>query len=122
MAKINQSVVTGEFEFQDGTIIPYVVDCAQAYDKIVPLRIKLAKLQKKNDIKEIGETFVQLIKCTFGEDIAKALMEAYTFGDKVAAQAFVFDLTPVLLDDIFPALDRVRQNAINIRKRAKNNA
>ena len=94
--------------------IPFRLDITSMAQSITELRQKFGAIDK-TDVEAVGKTTIDLFKAVYGEDTMAQLLDFY--GDNYVA--LVTDLTPMMVDHIFPAIDDFREKLIANRKRLK---
>ena len=115
--RIQSSIIRETLEIEDHTgkvirEIPFVVDVAAVGDKIMRKRIAISK---EKDVESTGKAFLELLELIFGKQTTNELLSLY--GDNYTA--LVIDLTPVLVDFVYPAIDKQREKVVEMRKRVK---
>jgi hypothetical protein len=118
--KIQSSVIRDKFEFTDtdGNVIkeiPFTINATALNDSVAQARIKFAQASSENDPHAMTETCVMLYETIFGKAVTDELRAFY---DNDILTLMV-DTAPYLVDRVFPLFDRLRVNAINLRKKAK---
>ena len=94
--------------------IPFRLDMAAMVKDITELRLKLGNMDK-SDLEGVGKTTIDLFKAVLGEEAMAQVLDFY--GDNYLA--LVTDLTPLMTDEVFPAIDDFREKLIANRKRLK---
>lgn len=116
--KIKSSVIRDTIELVDETgktikEIPFAVNVAKIANEVVNFRNEIGK--NANDPETVGETVVKLFYLIFGETTTDELLAHYE-NDYATMLA---DISPIITDVIYPAVDRVRGKYIDIRKHTK---
>lgn len=101
---------TGETERK----IHFRLNIAQMYDKIALKKEELSKIAP-DKVEELGRATIELFDLIFGEDAVSDILDYYR-QDYIA---MIGDLTPVVCDYLYPALDTYRARLMEARKRVK---
>lgn len=117
--KVQSSIIDEVIELTDkngNTLksIPFRFDVAQMAQRVTELRLKLSDI-KADDYEQAGRTTVDLFTAVLGEQAMAELLDFY--GDSYVS--LVNDLTPLMTDEIFPAIDAYRQRLVQMRKKVK---
>ena len=116
--KIKTSVIRDVIELVDETgktvkSIPFTVNVSKIANEVVTFRNEIA--QNKDNPESVGETVVKLFFLIFGEESTNELLAHYE-SDYATMLA---DISPIITDVIYPAVDRVRGKYIDIKKHNK---
>lgn len=117
--KLQSSIIRDTIELTDsqGQVlksIPFVVNAAAVHDAAMALRIELDRTDSSN-LEEFKRLARQLFTVIFGEAVVRELDEYYS-GDVLS---MVVDLSPLLINDIYPHFNRIRAQMITQRKKMK---
>lgn len=117
--KLQTSIIQDVLEFTDknGNVvktIPFKINAVLVNDRVAEKRIELSKVDS-SDMSAYRKTAGELLAVLFGDDPAKEIIDYYQ-GDTLTA---IIDLSPVLIDEIYPTFDRLRRNMIEQRKKLK---
>lgn len=118
MAKIRTSIIRDTLELCDrnGEVekaIPITINAARVANDVTRLRVEMANA--KNDAEATGRAAVELFTVLFGGDATREIMDYY--GDDYFTM--ISDLTPYIVEDIYPVFDKMREKSIEMRKKIK---
>jgi len=114
--RIKSSIISDVLEVEDHagnvTSFPFRVNVGEIAQKINAVSKKFAESNKDE---ERGQSFVELLGLIFGEETTLKMVEYY----KDDYTAMVADLTPVLVDVIFPAVRAQNDKFVSALKKRK---
>lgn len=118
--KIVSSLISDKIEIVDagGNTLkefPYQVNAAKVADEVAAKRREIAALTESKDENGIQKATVELFNAIFGTDTTNGLLEFY-HNDYLTMMA---DIAPIVIENIFPVFDALREKAVALRKRAK---
>lgn len=118
--KIQNSIIVDKIELTDHngeTIksIPIRINATQIASAVEKKRIEFVELSKENDMEATGRAAVELFTLLFGENAMNELLDHY----KDDYFAMITDISPFVIDVVFPVFKRLRQKSIDMRKKAK---
>ena len=94
--------------------IPYEINITNIVNNVTQKQKALA-MTDENDHVAMGKSFCDLVEAIFGQNVVKKLLDFY----KDNYIAMVADLTPVLMEEIFPLFDEYRKLFIDSKKKMK---
>lgn len=117
--KVTKSVYTDKFEFCDaqGNVIktiPFTINITSTCTAVTKKQHELATVNEE-DVEAVGKSFVELLMAIFGGQVTHELLDYYS--DDYFA--LVADITPTLVDDIFPLFDQYRKHILAAKKKVK---
>lgn len=117
--KIKSSVVRNKIEIENSAgevllSLPYTINIAKTASAVTKKQVEMAQASSDNP-EQIGKSFIDLLTIIFGEENTSALLEFYE-DDYLT---MVTDLTPLLVDEIFPIFDGYREKALAAHKKVK---
>lgn len=118
--KIESSLIRDKFEFTDheGNIlkeVPFTINITEAADRLTSARDELAKVAASDNTADLKSSAARLFECIFGPAVAGEILDYYADD----SSAMMIDLAPYLLDRVFPQIDKVRETALEMKKRVK---
>lgn len=117
--KVTKSSYTDKFEFCDPQgnvvkVIPFNINITSTCAAVTKKQHELATVDAEN-AEAVGKSFVELLMAIFGGQVTHELLDYYS--DDYFAM--VADLTPLLVENIFPLFDQYRKNILAAKKKVK---
>lgn len=94
---------------------PYTFNVSTGFKRVQELRAEMMKQNQAKDLEAVGRAVFELMAAVFGDDNAADMVKFY----ENDYMTMLNDLAPVLLDEIYPAVDRYVDNMLQLRKRTK---
>lgn len=118
--KIERTVYEDTFELTrtDGTTVqvPFLVNIAETNNKVAAVRRELNGI---TDLESLGKGYVQLLQAIFGDQVLSRILEFYDTGERRDYLSMAIQLTPVIINNIFPLYDKFRKDYLAFKKATK---
>lgn len=121
--KVYRPILEDDIELCDanGDVVKtlhYKIDVNQSYKEITARRMALTaqadaalKTGDENATYKMGQIFIELLNAIFGAETTNELLDWYDDGANL-----IWMLMPFLMDNIFPALERQRQQVMLVKE------
>lgn len=117
--KVQTSLIRDTIDLYQGDelvkSIPFTFNAAKCLQDVQHLRAEMIATKAADDLEGTGKAFYRLLCVVFGEPATQEVFDFYE-GDYLTA---LNDLAPILMDVIYPAVDRLTQDIVARRKRSK---
>ena len=110
MAKIITPILRDTIELCDasGTVVEtvsYSVNVLKAFDAIAAAQAEFNAALETNDTERIGRAFVGMMASIFGQEATERIVKFYGAETPEEANNLVWLVTPIIVDNVFPALE-----------------
>ena len=106
----------------DGNVVEtvtYRLNVLRAFEAITEAQAALNAAIKDGDAETIGKRFTALMEAVFGREAAARIIAFYGAETIEDANNLVWLVTPIMIDDIFPALIKQREQILDSRRALK---
>lgn len=121
MAKIITPILRDTIELCDASgavveTVSYSVNVLKAFEAIAAAQAEFNAALETDDTERIGRAFVGMMASIFGQEATERIVNFYGAETPEEANNLVWLVTPIIVDNVFPALEKQHEQIIASRK------
>lgn len=121
MSKIITPILRDTIELCDANgavveTVSYSVNVLKAFEAIAAAQAEFNAALEAEDTERIGRAFVGMMASIFGQEATERIVKFYGAETPEEANNLIWLVTPIIVDNVFPALEKQHEQIIASRK------